>query len=133
MRAWASGYPLQYVGFGGCGYQVRDALHPIDLADLVERQLRAPGDAAGVWNVGGGASNAMSLAQLSRWCQDRFGSRDVGSADTQRRWDAPWIVLDSTRARGRFGWIPGTSLSTILDEIADHHRVHPEWLSLSQA
>jgi CDP-paratose 2-epimerase len=133
VRAWASGRSLQFIGFGGSGYQVRDALHPIDLADLIDRQLRTSGDAVGVWNVGGGASNAMSLVQLSRWCAVRFGRRDVQMADGPRRWDAPWIVLDTTRARARLGWVPSIPVATILDEIADHHRIHPDWLSLSQA
>jgi CDP-paratose 2-epimerase len=133
VRAWASGLSLGYNGFAGRGHQVRDAMHPADLADLVERQLRAPEDAAGVWNVGGGPANAMSLAQVSRWCANRFGAREVVSSSAPRRWDVPWVVMDTSRARARFGWSPSIALTDVLDEIADHHRVHPEWLSLSKA
>jgi CDP-paratose 2-epimerase len=130
VRAWASGQPLTYFGFEGTGYQVRDALHPADLADLIERQLRSS-DAGGIWNVGGGPSNAMSLAQLSAWCTDRLGNRQVLADPEQRRWDVPWVVMDTTRVKGRFGWTPTISVMDILDEIAQHHRLHPHWLTLS--
>ena len=132
IRAWASGRPLTYLGFEGTGYQVRDALHPADLADLIARQVGAGSDAGGVWNVGGGLSNAMSLAQMSRWCADRFGHREVHAESTERRFDVPWIVMDTARVNSRFGWTSTTSILNILDEIAEHHRLHPEWLSLSQ-
>src|SRR6185369_11801514 len=104
LRAWASDRPLTYLGFGGTGHQVRDALHPLDLADLVDRQLRAGSGAAGVWSVGGGRAGAMSLAQLSAWCADRFGPRQITAEPSPRKWDVPWVVMDSARARERFGW-----------------------------
>ena len=132
VRAWASGHTLSYLGFDGTGHQVRDALHPEDLADLVERQMRAGSDASGIWNVGGGPERAMSLAGLSAWCAGRFGSRLVSSDPTPRRWDVPWIVMDSARASSRFGWSPAYPLRRILDDIADHHHRHPDWLSITQ-
>ena len=132
VRAWSSGRPLTYLGFDGTGHQVRDALHPDDLADLVERQIRSGTGASGIWNVGGGRSHAMSLAQLSAWCTDRFGARDVASDRTQRRWDVPWVVMDSARVSSRFGWTSAYPLAKILEEIADHHQRHPDWLSLTQ-
>lgn len=132
VRAWASGHRLTYLGFDGSGHQVRDALHAQDLADLVERQVRGGPDAAGVWNTGGGPANAMSLAQLSGWCAGRFGPRVVGVDREPRKWDVPWVVMDATRARDRFGWTPAVTLERILDEIAEHHRRHPDWLALTE-
>jgi len=133
VRAWALGRPLTYLGFQGTGQQERDALHPSDLADLVERQVRAGSAGLGVWNAGGGRPNAMSLAQLSDWCADRFGPRTVGTDNERRKWDVPWIVMDAARARAAFEWTPTVGLKPILDEIAEHHRRHPEWLSLTQS
>jgi CDP-paratose 2-epimerase len=131
VRAWASGRRLAYYGFDGTGYQVRDALHASDLADLVERQLRAGRGAAGLWTAGGGASNAMSLAQLSAWCSERFGPRQVETEHTGRAWDVPWVVMDTTRTSRRFEWAPRVSIGRILDEIADHHHRHPDWLDIT--
>jgi CDP-paratose 2-epimerase len=132
VHAWASGRPLKYLGFAGTGHQVRDVLHPSDLASLVERQLHDGADAAGIWNVGGGRRNAMSLAQLSDWCAARFGPRSVNADDGSRRWDVPWLVMDSARAGNRFGWRPTLPIEQILDGIAEHHRRHPDWLALSE-
>jgi CDP-paratose 2-epimerase len=132
VRAWASRRPLAYLGFDGTGPQVRDALHPRDLAEVLDRQLRAGANASGIWNIGGGAANAMSLAQLSAWCTDRFGPRDVGSGGAARKWDVPWVVLDSARLRAAIHWTPSIPLDAILSEIAGDHERHPDWLSTSQ-
>jgi CDP-paratose 2-epimerase len=132
VRAWASAQALSYLGFEGTGHQVRDALHPEDLADLVERQLRAASGAVGVWNVGGGSSNAVSLAQLSEWCADRFGQREVRADPNRRRWDVPWVVMDTARATSGLGWTPRIRLTRILEEVAEHHRLNPDWLSLTR-
>jgi CDP-paratose 2-epimerase len=74
----------------------------------------------------------MSLAQLSRWCAGQFGDRPVEPAALERKWDVPWMVLDSRRARAEFDWQPVVPLAEILHQIAEHHRRHPEWLDLSQ-
>jgi CDP-paratose 2-epimerase len=132
IRAWASGRALTYLGFGGTGHQVRDAFHPEDLANLVERQLRVGAEASGIWNAGGGASSAMSLAQLSAWCADRFGAREIAGDPAARKWDVPWLVMDASRVHRQFGWTPTVALPAILDEIANHHGAHPDWLSMSQ-
>jgi CDP-paratose 2-epimerase len=132
LRAWASGRRLTYLGFDGSGHQVRDALHTDDLADLIERQLRAGQEAAGTWNAGGGPANAMSLAQLSGWCAERFGPATVAVDSDRRRWDVPWLVMDAARARARFDWTPAAGLDRILEEIAEHHQRHPDWLALSE-
>lgn len=40
LHAHAARLRLRYIGFGGCGYQVRDAFHPEDLAALIALQLQ---------------------------------------------------------------------------------------------
>lgn len=132
IRAWASRRPLTYLGFGGSGYQVRDALHPSDLLDLIDTQITRGSSASGVWNVGGGPANSMSLAQLSRWCAAEFGDHQVHSNAAQRRWDVPWVVMDTRRISDAFGWQPSVPLVQILIDIAEHHRRYPRWLEMSQ-
>ena len=39
IHAYAQKRPLKYIGFDGSGRQVRDALHPDDLAELVAFNL----------------------------------------------------------------------------------------------
>jgi CDP-paratose 2-epimerase len=128
LHAHAARLPLRYIGFGGRGYQVRDAFHPEDLADLLVVQMRHDPPQDPIYNVGGGSSNAMSLAQLTRWCDDRFGRHEPESDLRPRPYDIPWIVMDSTRSTQEFGWEPKRSLNSILDEIAIHVRDNPDWL-----
>ena len=131
INAWLRRRPLTYIGFGGRGYQVRDCLHPRDLVPLLCRQMAHAGPCRRVMNFGGGAANAMSLAELSSWCRDRYGDHDVGGTPDMRRFDIPWLVMDSSLARETWGWMPGTSLEEILTEIACHAEQNPSWLELS--
>ena len=77
IHAYAKKRPLMYIGFDGSGRQVRDALHPDDLAELVSLQFdHSTETESRIFNVGGGAANAMSLAQLTDWCA-RHGTTDL--------------------------------------------------------
>jgi CDP-paratose 2-epimerase len=123
--------PMKYLGFGGKGYQVRDCLHPRDLSSLVAMQLRHPKKSGQVLNVSGGVESSISLAQLTQWCASRFAPREVGTEPTLRRYDVPWLVLDSVRAKQEWNWEPATSIENILEEIAGHAEKHPDWLDMS--
>lgn len=133
---WINAYlrrkPLTYLGFGGKGCQVRDCLHPRDLVPLLSKQT-APGAAAParIINLGGGESNAMSLAELSSWCKDRFGSHRIAGDPEIRRFDIPWLVMNASLAGTHWEWRPQTPLQSILDEIAQHAEKNPHWLELS--
>ena len=133
MRAHLARCPLRYIGFGGQGLQVRDAFHPDDLARLLQLQMN-DGAAKGerLFNAGGGAENSMSLAQLTAECDARFGPHAPTPDSSERPFDLPWIVMDSSRAQRRFGWKIERTLAFILDEIAGHALAHPEWLALCE-
>lgn len=72
-----------------------------------------------ICNFGGGIENSCSLAQLSEWCEKRFGARKVESDPKPRPYDLPWVVLDSSRAERLWGFEVRTSLEQIFEEIAD--------------
>ncbi|PWT79000.1 MAG: CDP-tyvelose epimerase [Acidobacteria bacterium] len=132
IHAWHAGKPLRYIGFGGKGLQVRDAFHPDDLSTLVLSQIQKQASTPErICNVAGGLSNSMSLLELSNWCSDRFGPRDVIPDANERPFDIPWMVLDTRRARQQWAWKPSRTLSSILSEIADHAEKHPDWLELT--
>jgi CDP-paratose 2-epimerase len=125
--------PLRYIGFDAAGHQVRDCLHPRDLMPLLQKQMAA-GKASSqprVLNVSGGRASALSLRQLTEWCDHRFGPHSVASDPQPRMFDLPWVVLDASRAREVWNWVPQTPVKTILEEIAAHAENHPEWLALS--
>ena len=130
LHAHAARRQLRYIGFGGEGLQVRDAFHPQDLAVLVTKQMTCskPG-ARPIYNVGGGLRNSMSLRELTAWCNERFGTHAPIADLKPRPFDVPWLVMDSTLVSQDFDWAPTRSLDSILDEIADHVRQNPDWLS----
>jgi CDP-paratose 2-epimerase len=129
LHAHAARRPLRYIGFGGHGWQVRDAFHPDDLASLIALQIRRGSPPArAIHNAGGGLANSMSLAQLTAWCDRRFGTFAPAADDTPRRFDIPWLVMDSRRVREEFAWKPEISIEAILEEIARHVRDNPGWL-----
>jgi CDP-paratose 2-epimerase len=131
INTWLRRRQLTYIGFGGNGYQVRDCLHPRDLSSLLQKQIAAGTGPQRVLNFGGGSGNAMSLAELSTWCRDRYGDHRVSSNLDMRRFDIPWLIMDSHKSREIWGWRPQTPLSAILEEIALHAEQHPHWLEIS--
>ncbi len=133
---WINAYlrraSLRYMGFDGHGHQTRDCLHPRDLVPLLARQMSAGAAAKPrLMNFSGGIKNTMSLAQLSDWCAQRFGAHKIAPDPQPRRFDVPWLVLDSALARDTWGWQPTTALASILEEIAAHAEAHPDWLATS--
>ncbi len=113
------------------GLQVRDAFHPEDLAALLLLQMRdtkAGGER--IFNAGGGAQNAMSLAQLTA-CLRPAIRRKPAAAGFER----PAIRL----ALGGDGFAPGAAAlrleargarsSSILEEIARtcSHAIRNGW------
>ena len=125
--------PLRYIGFGGGGHQVRDCLHPDDLAPLLMKQMAAGSDRSRrrIVNVSGGLDSARSLRQLTEWCDGRFGPHPVASDPNARMFDLPWVVLDSTVAQQCWEWSPSRTAESIFEEIALHAEVNPQWLQLS--
>ena len=129
LHAHAARRPLRYIGFGGSGYQVRDAFHPEDLASLMVRQFKRDPGSAPIFNVGGGAANTMSLAQLNGWCDEHFGAHTPQPDTRPRPFDIPWFVMNNERVIRDLGWTPKRSLLSILDEIEGHVKDNPDWLA----
>jgi len=82
-------------------------------------------------NLSGGVESAMSLSQLTAWCNEHFGHHEVVSKPENRPFDIPWMVLDSTKAKKLWKWQPATSRNQILEEIARHAESNPDWLDIS--
>lgn len=133
LHSWQARAPLRYIGFGGKGYQVRDCLHPDDLAALLDKQMQSGADRSRpeMVNVSGGTASACSLRQLSTWCEERWGPHEVAASSEERPFDIPWIVLNHRRASEVWDWRPERCLDSILEEIAQHADAHPDWLNLS--
>lgn len=125
--------PLRYIGFNGTGHQTRDAFHPRDLAALLLTQIRTTrANGQRVYNAGGGPNNAMSLAQLTAWCDQRFGAHPPSVDPAPRMYDIPWVVMDNTDVSREFNWRIEMPLTKILEGIAEHAAENPKWLEISR-
>ncbi|CAD75989.1 MAG TPA: CDP-tyvelose epimerase [Rhodopirellula baltica] len=123
---------LHYTGFDALGHQVRDCLHPRDLLALITRQMQSELHGMPlITNVSGGVESAVSLQQLTAWCDRRFGIHPVSSQHTNRPFDLPWVVLDNKLAKETWGWRPETEKEEIFAEIADYAEQNPDWLDIS--
>ncbi len=100
--------PLQYIGFGGNGKQVRDLLHVEDLFDLLRLQLESPETWDGrVYNVGGGIEHSVSLLELTQLCESVTGCKiDVASVTETRPVDLRIFITDSRKVQRDFNWRP---------------------------
>ena len=69
------GRPLQYIGYGGTGKQVRDFVSIDDLGKLLQIQLdrfdRLPHR---LYNVGGGLASSLSLLETTVLCEEITGN-----------------------------------------------------------
>lgn len=132
IHAHARRRPLRFIGFDGTGKQTRDVFHPRDLTALVDAQIHTAGKSAQrIYCAGGGRANAISLARLNAWCDARFGPHAPGSDTRPRRYDIPWVIMDSSDAGRDFGWAIETPMERVFEEIAQHAERHPNWLETS--
>jgi CDP-paratose 2-epimerase len=76
-------------------------------------------------------SSALSLAQLTSWCDTRFGPHAPEADLRPRTYDLPWVIMDSADAIRDFHWRREMSVSELLEEIARHAERHPDWLERS--
>jgi CDP-paratose 2-epimerase len=99
--------------------QVRDILHVDDLYDLLICQLADIETHKGyVYNVGGGLSVSVSLAELTRACSIHTRREVAISSQLETRAvDIPYYMTDNTAVTNATGWRPSRSVNTILDDI----------------
>jgi len=119
--------PLKYTGFKGQGKQVRDLLHPLDLFDLIQKQVPVLDQIRGqVFNVGGGCQGSTSLLELTSLCQEATGRETLITQDaTTASVDIPLYISDSNRASTTFGWNPSFSVKDIVKDIA-------KWIQINE-
>ncbi|MGF1678323.1 MAG: NAD-dependent epimerase/dehydratase family protein [Candidatus Methylacidiphilales bacterium] len=112
--------PLSYIGYGGTGKQVRDALHVDDLKELIIRQIHESDDWLG-WrgNVGGGKSVSTSLMELTELCAEITGNQvEIHAVPETRRADLRIFLADTSRLQLDHHWMPSR---TLRDMVADTH------------
>jgi CDP-paratose 2-epimerase len=91
----------------GDGRQVRDILYVDDLIELMQRAAaRAAAQPGRVYNVGGGAGNALSLLEVLDLLELHTGSRSERRSAAWRPGDQRVYVSDTSRAQHELNWRP---------------------------
>lgn len=122
--------PLNYIGFGGAGKQVRDLLHVQDLAELVAKQVECltgdkPAFRGEVFNAGGSCFSNLSLRETTDICAELTGNSGViGSVPETRPADVIWYITDNGNTGQVFGWKPERSSRKILEDTFHWLRDH---------
>ena len=119
MKCVKDGTPYLVHGYGGL--QVRDNLHARDVASAVLAVYDAPVIPGTVYNLGGGRNNSCSVLEAIRACEAVTGDGCVWSYSPNARiGDHMWWITDTRKFTRAFPqWRVSTSLSTILQELAD--------------
>jgi CDP-paratose 2-epimerase len=113
------GRSLSYIGYGGAGKQVRDFLHVDDLCDLMLEQIQNFDQWDGwLGNVAGGLSNAVSLSELTSFCEEITGKKiPITSVLENRPNDLRLFIADCTKLFARTAWRPTRNVRRIVQDI----------------
>lgn len=110
------GFPLAYYGFGG--KQTRDVLHVRDVCSLVIAELNA--GSGGIYNVGGGETNVLSLRQATELCIAITGKRvRITTVEQERPADFRSYISDISKVERELRWRPAYSPVETIDSIND--------------
>jgi CDP-paratose 2-epimerase len=104
----------------GDGKQVRDILFAEDLVDAFEAAAASiESVAGGVFNIGGGPENAVSLIDVLDYLKGQCGFELTWRNAEWRPGDQRIYVSDIRRAREQLGWTPRTHWHRGIDRVLD--------------
>ncbi len=102
----------------GDGKQVRDVLYVSDLVDAFDKFLNADLN-HGVFNIGGGCDNTLSLLELLNILEELTGKRSKITFSDWRPFDQKVYVSDISKGWEKLGWRPKTSPREGIGELID--------------
>jgi CDP-paratose 2-epimerase len=113
------GRPLNYIGYGGAGKQVRDFLHVADLCDLIVEQVRDFDSWEGwLGNVSGGLDHSVSLCELTALCREVTGkSVPINHNPVNRPNDLRLYIGDCSKLFARATWRPRRDVRCIVEDL----------------
>lgn len=103
----------------GDGRQVRDMLYVTDLVAAFDAFVQKKDRLHhGVYNMGGGPENTMSLIELLEYLEEVTGKRSRVSYDDWRPSDQKVYISDISKAKKELGWKPVTNASKGVKKLA---------------
>jgi len=112
---------LSYIGYGGKGKQVRDLIHIDDIFEAIKIQIEKIDKYTGrVYNIGGGNENSLSLAEMTKLCQQITGNKiKIKTIKENRPNDVRIYVSDCSKFKKESGWKCKKNTTVIFQEIYD--------------
>ena len=89
------------------------------LLDLIDLQIQSLKELKGqTFNVGGGATNTLSLYETTQLCREITGHQvPITPVPETRTGDIPTFITDSRQVMAATGWQPQRDAKTTLTEI----------------
>lgn len=110
---------LNYIGFGGNGYQERDVLHIEDLCRLIHMQIKKINKINNLTiNSGGGLKNKISLKNLTQICENVTHNKiKINRVKKTSIYDIPYYVSSNRDAKRIYNWTPKKNINQIINDI----------------
>lgn len=118
----------------GDGKQVRDLLFAGDLVQamrLAQQNMEVCSGEA--FNLGGGVENSTSLLELIAQLRSLIGRSVTLEWGRERLADQRWYVADTSKIRGRLGWMPKTGIRQGLRALHEWYLEHPALVEQAEA
>jgi CDP-paratose 2-epimerase len=111
-HGWAANFVIRNltgrpIRIFGTGLQTRDILYATDAARAFWNYFRNP--TAGIYNIGGGPSHAISLLEAISTIESITGRRSEIVFEPERKGDLRYFVSDIDKARAAFGFTPSVA------------------------
>lgn len=104
----------------GDGKQVRDMLYVTDLVAAFDAFVQKREKIHhGVYNMGGGAGNTMSVRELLEYLWDLTGKRSEVSCEDWRPSDQKVYISDISKAKKELGWKPVINSKEGVEKLAE--------------
>jgi len=110
---------LSYIGFGGKGNQVRDIIHIKDVCNIILKQIKLFNKVNNkTFNIGGGLRNAISLNELTLFCQELTKTKiSFSRKKNTSLYDIPYYVTNNSQIKKYYKWAPRYSKKDIINDI----------------
>jgi len=118
-QGWISWFALRIlqdkpITIFGTGKQIRDILY---VDDWVDAAWKAAQNGKGVYNIGGGPENAISVLDAIIRLEDTTGKKIEKSFDKPRVSDQEYYVSDITKAKKELNWKPKIKIEEGLEKL----------------
>lgn len=108
-HGWVANFSIRAVlnwplNIYGTGKQVRDILYVTDVCEAFQAFYEKR--KSGIYNIGGGESNTISLIECIDLLEEILGKKPIVNYCESRFGDLQYFVCDITRAKKELGWKP---------------------------